>query len=34
MQEKKMKKFKDLTASDFPGVDDQKFEEWKRITLR
>jgi hypothetical protein len=24
------KKFKDLTATDFPGVDPVKFEEWKK----
>jgi len=24
-----MKKFKDLTASDFPRVDELKFQEWK-----
>ena len=25
-----MKKFKDLTAADFPGVDAAKFDEWKQ----
>jgi hypothetical protein len=24
-----MKKFKDLTAADFPGIDAQKFQSWK-----
>jgi hypothetical protein len=25
-----MKKFKELTAADFPGADLQKFDEWKQ----
>ncbi len=27
-------KFKDLTASDFPGIDEAKFNEWKALGLR
>jgi hypothetical protein len=27
------RKLKDLTASDFPGVDPQIFEEWKKTSL-
>jgi len=29
-----MKTFKSLTASDFPGIDPQKFNEWKHAVLR
>ena len=29
-----MKKFKNLSASDFPGVDAQKFGEWKATVMR
>ena len=29
-----MKKFKNLIASDFPGVDAQKFGEWKAAVMR
>ena len=29
-----MKKFKNLVASDFPGVDAQKFGEWKAAVMR
>ena len=28
-----MKAFKELAASDFPGVDPKKFEEWKQAQL-
>ena len=28
------KKFKDLTVSDFPGVEPLKFEEWKNLSLK
>jgi hypothetical protein len=27
-----MKKFKELSAADFPGTDPQKFDEWKQAT--
>jgi hypothetical protein len=27
-------RIQDLTASDFPGIDSQKFEEWKALQLR
>jgi len=26
------KKFKDLTAADFPGIDTPRFDEWKQAT--
>ena len=29
MEKTGMKKFKDLTAEDFPGIDEQKFNEWR-----
>jgi hypothetical protein len=29
-----MKKFKNLVASDFPGVDAQKFSDWKAAVMR
>jgi len=29
-----MKRFKDLTVTDFPGVDAKKFEEWKMEVLK
>jgi len=29
-----MKTFKNLTASDFPGVDAKKFDEWKQAVMR
>ena len=28
-----MKRIQDLTVNDFPGVDPQKFEEWKKLAV-
>jgi hypothetical protein len=30
----KMKSFKNVTVSDFPGVDTKKFDEWKQAVIR